>query len=468
MDLLQRYAPKSFGGLFKGRIESVDAASGGKTSNMACKVRASAVSGAQLLDGRFIFPYCDATSKAGILGIPRPGTFVYYFQTFENNTSFANIIGFISPNLDDASIDYTKQPPSTDPAFEVFGSGMDKQFNDQGLESGDWGIFGPSDKGNKVKVYYDGSLMLKSSQYNFMYMSPVDDKFYQWRQNSSERTFGSYRGEYNVMASPLSAISGVHYLIERHVCNPSMQRLAIQEERGFVDFLTTACAGDFNDVPNSEIVRSAAAMSRAADVAAALTMQGYNVYKRKVFDMGGFGLTKLPEATMPEYYCEEIKSDGSYRARIGAKLPNMVKAPFGVEVYYKSTGEWSIGSQFGKIQCVAIPSAPGYLPVPDLILSTPTGEVSVNQIIDFMKNHVHASKAGITTPADPKSPVIAATIATDTTLAATTPAPAGVAAAIELLAIPQMTASNSTIFGLNTSYIPKQSVLPDPNLVWNT
>jgi hypothetical protein len=148
------------------------------------------------------------------------------------------------------------------------------------------------------------------------------------------------------------------------------------------------------------------------------TLGGPSVYKRKLFDLGGRDFSKTPEASCNEYFTEEIKSDGAYRLRVGTKKNSDLKARTATEIVYTPSGEWSIGSKYGKIHVTQT----------DMILSNASFEISITQLIDTLMTHQHIALGSPTTPA------------------MTMPIPSG----------------------MSTGYSALISKIPDPKLNWTT
>lgn len=437
VNLPKLYAPSTLGGLFKGRIESVN-------KDLSFTVRN--INGQTTpIPGRMSFAYCHAPSASGIIAAPEKGAFVLYYEQYEDGLIYANVLTYISGSIAQKDFDFkANQPTPNNPGFELFGSIFDgdtKEKKDQGLVPGDMGIFGRN--GNKVKVFNDGSILIRSTASNFTLYTPIDDKVYEWKQNSFIRSPGSYEGSVNIVTSDLLQAGSMHYAIRRHFVSPNEQTTAFQEELGLVDDITRASGGNFEDMPEKEAVQASASIAKGLDPVARLTMQGYSVCRRKIFDFGGRGVAKKPPAAQAEFFCEEYKTDGGYRVHFGTRMPGQPKPAKGVEVYYNADGTWYIGSAFGKIQCGTT----------DMTLSTANGEISIGQIIDFMKNHVH----GYVTPATAASGVPGSTGPADVKFASTL-------AISNAAVIPETT--NLTVSGLNTGYLPITSKIPDPNLIW--
>lgn len=369
------------------------------------------------------YPYCNASTASGIIYLPKVGSKVIFYQVVEDAKPYAWILSFNPGDIVGRDFLSENLETSQNPAFEAYNKPKDSELKnwtveDQGLEPGDMIMKGS--KGNKIKIFEDGSAILKSTPINFMHMSPRNNRFYQWSENSLIRTPGSFNGNFNIVTLPAESDSSYHYSINRHFVNPIEQELTIQEEWGFVDKVNKATAGNYDDVPNKLAAKSSAVLARSTESAKKSTMSGYNVYKRKVFDFGGIGITKTPESANNEYFTEEIKSDGGYRVRIGNKLGASPKDIIGCEIYYKPDGTWSVGSAFGKIKVTET----------DMIFSTAAFEISLSDIAIFNMQHTHLATA----PGSPTAPPIA------------TPTPPG----------------------MFTAYAAIASKRPDENLFWTT
>jgi len=409
--VLDQMTAPSLGGLFRGTITNVN------PKDFTFTVLKDG--GGELpLRGMLGYAYCHAGSGSGILAIPLKGSKVIYQEVHYLGKAYANIISYITGDI--ATTDFGSANVPQNPGFEVFKESFGQppvDTKDQGFVPGDMGMFGAN--GNKVKVMNDGSVVMRSTSYNFLHFVPIDNKMYQWYQNAMVRSPGSYHGTFNALASKIDKTSAFHYHIRRHFVNPVIQDIAFQEEIGLVDSMLRATSGGFSEVPNPTVAKPAAVSAVSADSAAKQIMQGYSVYRRRVFDFGGRGLTKVDTSATNEFFCEEVKSDGAYRVRVGSKNNASTKAASAVEVYYKPDGTWSVGSQFGRITCDSVRG---------LVLSDGVNEISLRDLITYNMQHTHNA----TSPGTPVAPPIA------------TP----------------------TVPGLSTSYIKTPSI--DPNLVWGT
>ena len=413
------------------------------------------------------YPYSNSTDGSGIVMKPTKGCKVAFQQIMKDGQTQALILGYLSPLR--VSTD-PKTTVSRDSQLEWFTDDQDNpvQLNDGGFSDGDLMISGPSD--NKVKVLADGSLLLKSTPKNFINMFP-DNRRYSWCKDDMYRTPGSYRGDFSNVTTRLEPFGSYHYHTEKHFVSPTEQRIVYQEEAGLVDKVLTQASAEFDDVPNSEIASSFATNAKTANTTATKFMSGYSVYKRKVYDHGGRMPDRLPRASRLEYFCEEIKTDGAYRVRVGTKPLDSPKAQLGVEVYYKPDGTWYVGSSLGKIKVTTT----------DMFFSignagAATKEVSLSQIIDFMQKHVHQETADSTLFTAAVSAVTAYNAAVTAAIATGGPAagaavplppsqPIGITSDTSgALAVPV----NGAIPGMATAYKPVIANIPDPSLNWTT
>lgn len=400
--------------MFRGTVKKVD------KKTFTCFILKEGLED-QIIPARMAFSYCNSASKSGFYFLPKIGSKVIFQQVIENGKPYGWILTYNSGDVSSRDFFINSTDTSQNPGIEMYLSPQDVEFNnqiveDQGFELGDMVIRGS--KGNKLKITEDGGTLLKCTPVNFIYMSPLNNRLYQWSQNSLIRTPGSFNGEFNIVTTISEKSGSFHYAVKRHFVNPIEQQLTIQEEWGLVDKITKATAGDYGDVPNSLTTKASASIANNTDEAKRSTLSGYNVYKRKIFDFGGRGETKTPESSNNEYYTEEIKADGAYRVRIGKKTGAAPKDINGVEVLYAPDGTWSVGSQWGKITVSKT----------DMLLSTSTFEISLSNLMLHLMNHTHLAVGSPTTP-----PIA-------------TPTPPGMA----------------------TAYAAVESKIPDPRLFWNT
>jgi hypothetical protein len=341
------------------------------------------------------FPYCNGPTSSGFYFLPKLESKVIFQQVIENGKPYGWILTYNCGDISSRDFWVDSTDTSQNPGVEMYLPPQDVELKnqvveDQGFELGDMVLRGS--KGNKIKIMEEGSTLVKCTPVNFMYMSPRNNRFYQWSENSLIRTPGSFKGEFNIVTNKTESTSAMHYAINRHFINPVEQGLTIQEEWGLVDKVTKATAGNYDDVPNSLTTKASAGIANNTDSAKQSTLSGYNVYKRKIFDFGGRGDTKTPESTNDEYYTEEIKTDGAYRVRIGKKKGAAPKDVNGVEVLYAPDGTWSVGSQWGKVKVTK----------DDMVFSTALFEISLSQLIQALLTHVHTA----TTPGTPVLPAI--------------------------------------------------------------
>ena len=334
------------------------------------------------MPARLSYPYCNDVS--GILYIPEVGARVVCQPYYNEMIIIGFCVGDVMSQSYITKKNNFKIVNSRNPGFDAFQKPEETEFGkiiyeDSGIVPGDILLKGVN--GNKLKIFNDGSLSLKSNNFNFMYFSPLDNRFYQWCQNKLIRTPGSYHGEFNGITDSSTSSSAYHYTIKRHFVNPVEQHITFQEEYGLVDSLLTAASGNFDNIPNPEVAKGAAATSSSKPVE---NFAGYNVYKRKIFDFGGRDRTG-----QTDFFREEIKSDGAYRLKIGS-----------VEIYYKPDGSWSVGSSFGRITCDQS----------GLTLKDSTYEVSLSTLMTYLISHNHMDVApGVSTLPPIASPPVPGT-----------------------------------------------------------
>ena len=416
MTSFDQFLSDGHGKLYRGTIASID------RNTFACEIQPDNLSTRlSTIPGRIHYPYANTADKSGMVFFPKVGSKVIYQTVIEGGMSYAWVIAFGIEHI--VNGDFTSNGMQTiqNPGFEGYGDPKKTSYRsllaeDQGFEPGDLLLRGS--KGNKIKVMDDGGLILKSTPYNIDYYSPMTNAFYKLCQHRIVRTPGSLDAEYNIVTTKEESDSSFHYAVRRHVINPSEQQLAFQEEFGLIDKTLRASAGNFDDVPNTDLVKATALFARTQDDALRSILGGPSVYKRKLFDLGGRDFSKKPEEACNEYFTEEIKSDGAYRLRVGTKKNSDIKARTATEILFTPSGEWSIGSQYGKIQVTAT----------DMILSNASFEISMTQLVNTLMTHKHIAQGSPTTPA------------------MLTPTPQG----------------------MSVGYVASSSKIPDPRLSWNT